>query len=84
MEFSRQEYWSGLPCPPPVDLPDEGIEPTSLSYHYYNILYILDHNRITYFPKQYIPVLDSSIYYEVPLLNGEVICFPARWGNSLC
>ena len=30
MEFSRQEYWSGLPCPPPWDLPDPGIEPVSL------------------------------------------------------
>ena len=30
MEFSRQEYWSGLPCPPPGDLPKPGIEPTSL------------------------------------------------------
>ena len=30
MGFSRQEYWSGLPCPPPWDLPDPGIEPTSL------------------------------------------------------
>ena len=29
MEFSRQEFWSGLPCPPPGDLPDPGIEPTS-------------------------------------------------------
>ena len=28
MEFSRQKYWSGLPCPPPGDLPDPGIEPT--------------------------------------------------------
>ena len=28
MEFSRQEYWSGLPCPPPGDLPNPGIEPT--------------------------------------------------------
>ena len=26
MEFSRQEYWSGLPCPPPGDLLDPGIE----------------------------------------------------------
>ena len=26
MEFSRQEYWSGLPCPLPGDLPDPGIE----------------------------------------------------------
>ena len=25
-----QEYWSGLPCPPPEDLPDPEIEPTSL------------------------------------------------------
>ena len=29
MEFSRQEYWSGLPCPSPGDLPDPGIEPGS-------------------------------------------------------
>ena len=27
MEFSRSEYWSGLPCPPPGDLPNPGIEP---------------------------------------------------------
>ena len=26
MEFSRQEYWSGLPFPSPGDLPDSGIE----------------------------------------------------------
>ena len=29
MGFSRQ-YWSGLPCPPPGDFPDSGIEPESL------------------------------------------------------
>jgi len=29
MEFSRQEYWSGLPFPSPGDLPDLGIEPRS-------------------------------------------------------
>ena len=29
MEFSRQEYWSGLPCPSPGDLPDPGIGPGS-------------------------------------------------------
>ena len=31
MEFSRQEYWSGLPCPSPWDLPDPGVEPGSLT-----------------------------------------------------
>jgi len=30
MGFSRQEYWSGLPCPPPGELPNPGTEPTSL------------------------------------------------------
>ena len=27
--FSRRESWSGLPCPPPGDLPDPGIKPAS-------------------------------------------------------
>ena len=29
MEFSRQEYWSGLPFPSPEDLPDSRIKPWS-------------------------------------------------------
>ena len=29
--FSRQEYWSGLPCPPPGDLPNPGIKSRSLT-----------------------------------------------------
>jgi len=31
MGFSKQEYYSGLPFPPPGDLPDPGIEPESLA-----------------------------------------------------
>ena len=31
MEFSRQEYWSGLPFPSPGNLPDPGIETKSLA-----------------------------------------------------
>ena len=31
MGFSRQEYWSGLPCPPPGDLSDPGIKPASVT-----------------------------------------------------
>ena len=30
MEFSKEDYWSGLPCPTPGDLPNPGIKPTSL------------------------------------------------------
>ena len=29
MGFSKQEYWTGLPCPPPGDLPNPGIKPVS-------------------------------------------------------
>jgi len=31
MGFSRQEYWSGSPCPPPGDFPDPGIKLKSLT-----------------------------------------------------
>ena len=31
MELSRQEYWSGLPFPPPGDHPDPGMESSSLA-----------------------------------------------------
>ena len=33
MEFPRQEYWSGLPFPPPGDLPNPGFEPMSPALH---------------------------------------------------
>ena len=32
MGSSRQEYWSGLPCPPPRDLPDPEMEPMFLAW----------------------------------------------------
>ena len=41
MGFSRQEYWSGLPCPPPRDLPNQGSNP-GLPYCR-QILYHLSH-----------------------------------------
>ena len=33
MEFSRLEFWSGLPFPSPGDLPDPGIKPASVAFH---------------------------------------------------
>ena len=32
MGYCRQEYWSGLSCPPPGDLPDPGIKPESPAF----------------------------------------------------
>ena len=31
MGFSKQEYWSGFPCPPPPDLPNPGVKHASLT-----------------------------------------------------
>ena len=39
MEFSRQEYWSGLPFLFPGDLPDPGIKPKSPALRVYSLLY---------------------------------------------
>ena len=39
MEFSRQEYWHGLPFPTPGNVPHPGIEPTSLALLHWQILY---------------------------------------------
>ena len=44
MEFSRQEYWNGLPFPSPGDLPNPGINP-SLP-HCRQMLYRVDHNKL--------------------------------------
>ena len=39
MEFSRQEYWNGLPCPSPGDLSYPGIEPGSPALQACSLLY---------------------------------------------
>ena len=39
MGFSRQEYWSGLPCPPPGDLPNPGIECKSPAWQADSLLF---------------------------------------------
>ena len=47
MEFSRQEYWSGVSFPPPGDLPYPGIEPMCLYCR--QILYCLRHQSWSLF-----------------------------------
>ena len=37
MGFSRQEYWSGLPCPPPGDLSHLGTEPVSFTFLHWQV-----------------------------------------------
>ena len=54
MEFSRQQYWSGLPFPSPEDLPNPGIEPGSLALQ---ILYHLSHTG---------PVVAANLHSHQP------------------
>ena len=50
MELSRQKYWSGLPCPPPGDLPHPGIGPliSHALYFFYHLLLLLFYFTILY------------------------------------
>ena len=59
MGFSRQEYWSGLPCPPPGDLPDPGIKiksPASPALQAASLL-------LSYRGSPYIIILHKFWYY---------------------
>ena len=66
--FSRQEYWSALPCSPPRDLPNPGIEPRSPSCRW--ILYCLDHwgslkISISGLNKSRVRLSQSQLYFAI-------------------
>ena len=66
MEFSRKEYWSGLPGPAPEDLLDPGFEPGSPTLQANSLLSEL--------PGKNLPVMwetqDQSLSQEDPLEKG--------------
>ena len=72
MEFSRQEYWSRLPCPPPGDLPDLGLNPCLLHF-LLGILILLSHlgspDTSILHPK--CPVLLISMFSALILATGR-------------
>ena len=70
MEFSRQGYWSGLPCPPPGDLLNPGIEPRSPTCR--QILYQLNH--------QGSPIFIFSSLKINSLLSHDSMCQEHRRG----
>ena len=70
MGFSRQEYWSGLPFPTPGDLPDPGIEPTSLmSPALAGGFFITSTTWEAQSPSDF--VLESSPYYSIPRQKSD-------------
>ena len=64
MEFSRQEYWSGLPFLPPGDLPDPGIKPGSPALQADSLL------SESYFKKA-ILLMTSEIDNYLPVKSRE-------------
>ena len=79
MGFSRQEYWSGLPCPPPGDLPDPGIKSVSLMFPalaggFLTTSATQEAHLLTYiFLKIYIQ--DHTIYTVFLFVFLHLICF---------
>ena len=66
MEFSRQEYWSGLPFPSPGDLPHPGIKPGCLALQ--AILHHLSHQGVQPPPPR-------------PRRSGALFLFPLKLGR---
>ena len=67
--FSRQEYWSGLPCPPPGDLPNPGIEPRSPAlFIEHRIMFgtLLSHFLYRHQEMLYMPHLQSLSWNNQP------------------
>ena len=61
--FSRQEYWNGLPCSLPGDLPNSGIQPR---FPTLQILYSLSHQNIIFQPlfSTYYTVESSRVFVK--------------------
>ena len=52
LEFSRQEYWSGLPFPTPGDPPDPGIEPSSPAWPSFRFFTTVPPGKMVYFQRK--------------------------------
>ena len=71
MEFSRQEYWSGLPCPPPTDLSDPGIKPVSpaLAGGFFTI--VLPGKQCPRYILQKVQKCKNNIQYKLSLSHSQ-------------
>ena len=72
MGFSRQEYWSGLPFPPPGDLCDPGIEPASPAAPAMQV----DSLLLSHLGSLKMRYIYTREYYSK---NNEIMPFAATW-----
>ena len=73
-EFSRQEYWSGLPFPSPGDLPDPGIETESLTLQV--DLYLLSHKGSPEVWLVHVKQTFSSVQFSSVAQSCPTLCNP--------
>ena len=83
MGFSKREYWSRLPFPPPGDLPDPGVEPTSLALA--GEFFITEPLGYLHLEGTYLNIIKTI--YNKPIaniiLNSEKLkAFPLRSGTK--
>ena len=71
MGFSREEYWSGLLCPPAGDLPDPGIESHYIYLHWQQVLYHWSHRGS---PNIYIYIYIYIYTYTYIYILTCVLC----------
>ena len=88
MGFSRQEYWSGLPWPPPGDLPNPGIEPKShssleLADRFFNTSNTWE-VQISSYRYLYLSIYLSIIYLCFIYMCGLPECFSGKEFTCQC
>ena len=77
MGFSRQEYWSGLPCPPPGHLPNPGTEPTSfMSPELANRFFTTSTTREAQHPLYLVPNIIITPKGDPVSLNNHPLALP--------
>ena len=81
VDFSRQEYWSGLPFSSPGDLPDLGIEPRSPTFQAYILPSESSGKPVDSGPSSMSPVCWASCGF---LEDSDSTSWPGLWGPSLC
>ena len=79
MGFSRQEYWSGLPCPPPGDLLRPGIEPVSpaLTGRFFTTITTWEAQILVYGCRN--QGKGNKLNVTPRIFNKEVCLLTARW-----
>ena len=75
MGCSRQEYWSGLPCPSPWDLPNQGIEPKSPALQVDSLPSEPPGKPIYTLPQRFSPLFFSK--FTLILFVDKLICL--KW-----